>query len=265
MIEGYAVTGEDWLWLLRAVQAEGAPRDRVARALVNLFARTRAKGGKASLADLVRAYAQPVNPLWANGGAKDADPSEVTAAERRRAAASSALSFDASTATAVLDALSSPWSSDVTDYAAPWVDATGRGYVARSLPVKGQNRLWTRDESWKGYGVTAMNRAEKVAAIRSMAMALPRREREALEAALSRLEVGALGDSLLDGVKVVRPGEPGYDEAVKNAASPDPGDWVDATFDAVSERVKELGGAVVSSGKWLLIVLAALLVLSQRR
>ena len=65
---GYSLawTDEDRLWLLRAVEAEGEPRPLVAQTLVNRFAwlwdTTPAK--YLTLTELVRAYAQPVNPAW---------------------------------------------------------------------------------------------------------------------------------------------------------------------------------------------------------
>lgn len=56
----------DRLWLLRAVEAEGEPRDLVAQTLVNRWAWLwdETPGRWLTLAELVRAYAQPVNPAW---------------------------------------------------------------------------------------------------------------------------------------------------------------------------------------------------------
>lgn len=59
-------TPDDRLWLLRAVEAEGEPRDLVAQVLVNRWAMfwDELPGKYTSLGELVRAYAQPVNPAW---------------------------------------------------------------------------------------------------------------------------------------------------------------------------------------------------------
>lgn len=61
-----SVSDHDRLWLLRAVEAEGEPRDQIAQTLVNrwawLFDET--PGKYLTLSELVRAYAQPVNPAW---------------------------------------------------------------------------------------------------------------------------------------------------------------------------------------------------------
>lgn len=157
----YEPTAEDRLWLLRAVQAEGAPHAEVAKALVNLFAYLRAqKSYKGTLADLVRAYAQPVNPRWMQGGdlyeaayAK-AEPSARAAmklAHDRRKKASTRTVFDKHVMVAVERALSESNASDVTDYAAPSVDATSKGYTARGIQRAGQNRFWTRAVGWTGY------------------------------------------------------------------------------------------------------------------
>lgn len=91
------VTPEDRLWLLRAVAREGAPHDLVAQALVNRWAylHDQRPGLYPTLAELVRAYAQPINPRWMPGGdllerrlarLREAGVSqELLAAERQRA------------------------------------------------------------------------------------------------------------------------------------------------------------------------------------
>lgn len=275
MIDGYRVTAEDWLWLLRAVESEGEPRSSVARALVNLWARQRARAAsKRSIAALVRAYAQPVNPIWAHGGERDVDPVRVSASERRRAAASRLVSFSPRTARAVYEALTSGFSGSVTDYAAPWVDATKKGMVRLSEPRTGENTLWTRDGSWGGYEVKDMTTSEKVAAIRAMMMSLPRSERVQVDAALRRVTNVAGAGGLLDGVKVIRPGEPGFDEALADEAARGQTEWdlttantVDAIYQAVAERVKELAGSAgsaLSGGTWFLLALALVLLVSRR-
>lgn len=157
----YVVTPDDRLWLLRAVQAEGAPESAVASALVNLHALRRAQGRRETMAELVRSYAQPVNPRWYPGGdlflaavsaaRKEQREQMQTAAERRRQLHSARTVFDAHVISAVEAALRGEHRNDVTDYAAPWVDASGKGYVARSEPRRGENRLWTRKPGWSGY------------------------------------------------------------------------------------------------------------------
>lgn len=154
---GYTPTSDDRLWLLRAVQAEGKPQPMVARALVNLFMRARAAGSSQTLAQLVRSYSQPVNPRWYPDGdlfmAKARTASEKEKAEQRRDVASSRLVFAPEVQAAVERALTTPYVGDVTDYAAPNVDATSKGYVPRSVAAPGFNRLWTRDTKWAGYAV----------------------------------------------------------------------------------------------------------------
>lgn len=161
----YAVTSDDKLWLLRAVQAEGPPQAQVARALVNGFAWARGNGRFAgSLASWVRAYAQPVNPRWYVGGARfraayavapaEEQPVLLRLAQRRESEHSTRVDFTPDVQEAVREALESPWASDVTDYAAPTLDASRKGYVARSVPRKGENRFWTRAVGWTGYIAT---------------------------------------------------------------------------------------------------------------
>ncbi len=155
----YTPTQADKLWLSRAVEAEGPVRLQVARALVNLFALLRSKGDMRSLADVVRAYAQPVNPRWFPTGDlflkaySPPTPVQLAQAERRRDAHATRTTFSSDTKTAVEEALSSAYASDITDYAAPTLDATKKGYVARSWPELGVNRLWTRSVGWPGYAV----------------------------------------------------------------------------------------------------------------
>lgn len=152
----YEVTELDRLWLLRAVEAEGEPREYVARALINLFAWAR-ENGKAigeSLTKTVRAYAQPVNPDWFPGGAKvpwSADKEVLQRAAMRRDIHSMRMSFSPDTREAVEKALSSSWHEDWTDYAAPGV--THKSYQRRSADVKGKNTFWTRAPGWGGYEI----------------------------------------------------------------------------------------------------------------
>lgn len=65
-----AIDDADRLWLARAVEAEGAPETLVAQTLVNRWANLAdtLPGLYPTLTELVRAYAQPVNPRWFRGG-----------------------------------------------------------------------------------------------------------------------------------------------------------------------------------------------------
>lgn len=66
----YTVTQRDELWMLRAVEGEGRLRVEVAQTLVNrfMYLAARRPGLYPTMQGLVRAYAQPVNPIWAPGG-----------------------------------------------------------------------------------------------------------------------------------------------------------------------------------------------------
>lgn len=158
----YSVTDADRLWLSRAVEAEGPPRDRVARALVNGFAYARSKGKySGSLMGWVRAYAQPVNSRWFTSGdlfkkhlaqAPAEERAELTRrAYTREAKHATRTEFTPETVAAVNEALSGVYASDVTDYAAATLDATHKGYVPRSVAKVGENRFWTRAVGWTGY------------------------------------------------------------------------------------------------------------------
>ncbi len=159
----YGVTEADRLWLMRAVQAEGPPQLQVARALVNGFAWARAnKKWAGSLMGWVRSYAQPVNSRWFTTGdlfkkQLEAAPDALVAATLTRRAwereskHATRTVFTPDVEAAVNEALTTAWPSDVTDYAAPSVDAAKKGYVSRSAPKAGENRFWTRAVGWTGY------------------------------------------------------------------------------------------------------------------
>lgn len=153
----YVPTADDRLWLARAVAAEGPPQPMVARALVNLFMMQRSKGSTQTLAHLVRAYAQPVNPRWMPGGdlhiaALEKGEDTEAQASRRLAHSSRPMAAMPPYVTAAVDgALTASFLSDVTDYAAPTLDASKKGYRARGEPVPGYNRMWTRAPGWSGY------------------------------------------------------------------------------------------------------------------
>lgn len=162
----YTVSPDDALWLARAVESEGAVQAQVAAVLVNGFTWARSRGSKMSLAAWVRAYAQPVNPRWFENGdlylasiKNVSNPDELkaaaAAARRRQAVHSSRMNFSAGTQSAVLAALNgrSEIPANATDYAAPTLDATHKGYTPLEEPQAGRNRLWTRPgaEGWTGY------------------------------------------------------------------------------------------------------------------
>jgi hypothetical protein len=66
----YPVSAKDKLVLTRAVAREGKPYDAVTWALIQRFAWLYPSGAFETLADLVEAYAQPINPKWFPSGAK---------------------------------------------------------------------------------------------------------------------------------------------------------------------------------------------------
>lgn len=162
----YTPTDEDRLWLMRAVAAEGPPHEIVAETLVNGFMWARSKKRyPASLATWVRAYAQPVNPLWFASGRLfqaslldlDSEFEKKCAIERAksREVKSARLRFDARTRAAVKSALeSSPRFPNATDYAAHHVERKGK-WESCTDPQPGENRFWTRPAAigWTGYTV----------------------------------------------------------------------------------------------------------------
>jgi hypothetical protein len=115
-----AWTDEDRLWLLRAVEAEGEPRTLVAQTLVNRYAWLfeEVPGKYLTLTDLVRSYAQPVNPRWfPDGSAFKASIAKLPAAahaaalekaETRRDVHSTRSTFSQPTIDAVRAALFGP-------------------------------------------------------------------------------------------------------------------------------------------------------------
>lgn len=168
-MDPYTVTDADALWLARAVEAEGPVQSQVAATLVNGFCWARSRGYAKPLTSWIRAYAQPLNPRWYESGdlfvASLASKSEsekreaIATARRREQVHSARVSFTPSTQAAVLDALNGRVNipRNATDYAAPYVDATHKGYTPLEPPQSGRNRLWTRPgaESWAGYLIEA--------------------------------------------------------------------------------------------------------------
>lgn len=139
------VTADDALWLARAVEAEGPPEREVAQALVNRWAWLYDLQGPTAwptLAKLVRAYAQVVNPRWFEGGDLHdaytrAHPEDARAegerAWRREHVHSVRQDFGPSTRAAVAQALYGPITI------AP-------GTVHFGRPKNGMNQLFTARE-----------------------------------------------------------------------------------------------------------------------
>jgi hypothetical protein len=161
----YDPTPQDVLWLRRAVEAEGEPRELVAQTLVNGFLWAReALGSKRTLADWVRAYAQPVNPRWMPGGdlhehelahaASEAERSASRARALKRARDHATRNvFTVATMRAVQRALEGPPQlPNATDYAAPTL-VRPPPWVPLTPPTPGRNRFWMRPGAagWQGY------------------------------------------------------------------------------------------------------------------
>ena len=66
----YPISPRDRLVLTRAVAREGKPYNAVTWALIQRFAWLYPSGAYSTLADLVEAYAQPINPRWFPSGDK---------------------------------------------------------------------------------------------------------------------------------------------------------------------------------------------------
>ena len=164
----YQPTHNDRVWLSRAVEGEGAPERLVAQALVNRFMWLRERDPKLypTLADFVRAYAQPINPRWMQGGDKfEARWRKADAAGKvrlrqqnaRRQAHSTMTDFSDKTEDAVHRALTAgpvdlP-SPDTTDYSAANMPEPGH-LVRKTEHVPGRNTFYAAKgaRGWKGYG-----------------------------------------------------------------------------------------------------------------
>lgn len=152
-------TADDALWLRRAVEREGEPREWVAQALVNRWALLKDRGvtDYPTLARFVRAYAQPVNPRWfpagdlhlaqleahaPRGAAHQADM--IARAQRREGEHSTRKIFHPETEAAVARALGGPLTlpAGVTDYAADTASARSR-HGAPSYARPGENAFWS--------------------------------------------------------------------------------------------------------------------------
>lgn len=160
-------SADDVLWLSRAVEAEGEPRDLVAQTLVNRWAwlADQMPGKFRTLAALVRAYATPVNPLYypgqalsieeiakaeARGQKKGLTPAELAAqraalerkAETRRDVLSTRKQFSPATNAAVRQALMGPITlpAGAVHYAASWVERPDLPLLVEGGP--GRNSIW---------------------------------------------------------------------------------------------------------------------------
>lgn len=157
-------SADDVLWLSRAVESEGEPRDLVAQVLVNRWAwlSDYRPGAYPRLADLVRAYAQPVNPRWFPQGdlflarLEKAPTSERAAllqqATRRQAQHSTRVQFSAATDQAVRQALTGPITipAGALHYAAPTVIRKDLPLLRQGRP--GVNTIWGESDG-RGVGV----------------------------------------------------------------------------------------------------------------
>lgn len=85
----YEISPDDRVWFARCLWREGAPMDKVGWTLLQRFAMVQKK--YSSLTTFLRAYCQPVNPLWLPGGKlseaaieRALDKNDVTEAEAER-------------------------------------------------------------------------------------------------------------------------------------------------------------------------------------
>lgn len=112
----------------------------------------------------------------------------------------------------------------------------------------------------------SLHTAAKLAKLRAMVAALPPNERPAWEQAIAQAlaptTVSGGDGGLLDGVKVLHPGEPGYAEAVaaeaerkRLANAPDVewdlalANWLDRAYTAASDRVANVATAAKEIAK----------------
>lgn len=175
----YAPSPDDQLWLLRAVEGEGAPRNVVAQTLINRFMWLRATKPKAypTLAQFVQAYSRPVNPRWTFGGdlyeaahkaASSAERSRLEAVARKIEGHRSNATFGRSTRDAVRRAftrgpvdLPTP---DTTDFGAPFRQVSE--HLVRITPERERRNTFYRAraaQGWQGYGVRIARELQPVA------------------------------------------------------------------------------------------------------
>jgi hypothetical protein len=160
----YRVMPSDRLWFLRAVQAESNKADdrrKVAQTLLNRFAFLKSQGVSAypTLTAFVRAYAQPINPLWESQSTSKcrSNPRYCTDAMiAKRREARDRTQFDDSTVAAVNEALSRGITTidrSSVHYAAPGI--SGDAHIRLTPDVRGYNTFWAvaGSKSWPGYTV----------------------------------------------------------------------------------------------------------------
>jgi hypothetical protein len=161
----YVPTSQDRLWLLRAVEGEGEPKELVASALVNRFLYLRAKRGsyrRKGLADFVRDYSSPVNPARMRGGkfweaawarADARGRRALLALHEKRVRHSTRDIFSPATMQAVDAALTRPPRlPSATDFAA-YDHPPSQGLTRVRAGKPGVNALYTADPTWRGYRV----------------------------------------------------------------------------------------------------------------
>lgn len=169
----YEMTREDVLWFLRAIEGEGRPQAWVAATLINgyLFSKSNSRsGGLSTFTKFVRAYAQPINPIWYVGGEQykryfpknPALQAEYTALAVKRETVHSTLNvFAPTTSRAVEEALMGTVAipPNSTDYAAPTLESgpISRGLSPLTAPVKGENRFWAKAGTGSWLGFTNVN------------------------------------------------------------------------------------------------------------
>jgi len=165
----YVPTEEDRLWLLRAVEGEGPVHNEVAQVLVNrfLYLRARIPNAYTTLAELVQAYSQPVNPLWMRGGekwdsawAKAKTPEErakLREIDAKRRDHRSRLKFSPNTVSAVERALTKG-SLDIDGRAVHFA-APKKGRKALPVLTQPERANWLHTEApaenWQGYRSSA--------------------------------------------------------------------------------------------------------------
>lgn len=163
----YEPTPEDVLWLLRAVEAEGAPHELVAQTLINGFLWAREKlASKRTLAQWAQSYAVPISPLWMPGGEKYTEAMATARSDTERTAIdqqamkrqnvfATRTRFSASTLQGIRHAFTHPPRyPGAIDYAAAWVQKA-EGWRPFTFPGRGEhtNKLWARPGAvgWRGY------------------------------------------------------------------------------------------------------------------
>jgi GNAT superfamily N-acetyltransferase len=159
----YTLTSTDLLWLKRALVGEVLRQDdatRVAQVLFNRYAYLRSRGTTAypTFTSFVRAYAQPINPIWmsASGKGCQRSPGRCTPAILvRRAEHARRTSFPAWVDAAIARALTRG-PVDIPASATHYAGYNVRSNMTQLTPhTRGYNTLWTEGAQtrWQGYSV----------------------------------------------------------------------------------------------------------------